>query len=89
MYDLTMWLLCFLLGMAFAGSFLGRKYMGYADILLHKLFRKKVGLVKYLYWRYFCDIPERHLPRPELMRFDPKSELRKGLSRLLEGARKG
>ncbi|MBS7611788.1 hypothetical protein KEJ27_06230 [Candidatus Bathyarchaeota archaeon] len=53
----------YLLGMAFAGSFIGRKYMGTVDIMLHKLFRRKTTLAQYLYWRYFCGIEKP--PKPE------------------------
>lgn len=53
----------YLLGMAFAGSFIGRKYMGTVDIMLHRLFRRKITLAQYLYWRYFCGIEKP--PKPE------------------------
>jgi len=53
----------YLIGMAFAGSFLGRKYMGLMDILLHKVFRRRVTVVQYLYWKYFCGIGDP--PKPE------------------------
>ncbi|MDP6458667.1 MAG: hypothetical protein QGF78_05025 [Candidatus Bathyarchaeota archaeon] len=43
----------YLLGMAFAGSFLGRKWMGSADVYLHKLFKKEVTISKYLVWKHF------------------------------------
>jgi hypothetical protein len=46
----------YLLGMAFAGSFLGRKWMGTVDIALHRLFKREVTLGKYLYWKHFCNI---------------------------------
>lgn len=53
----------YLLGMAFAGSFLGRRWMGTVDISLHKLFKIKVTTGKYLYWKHFCGI--NNPPRPE------------------------
>lgn len=53
----------YLLGMAFAGSFLGRKYMGLVDITLHKIFRRRVTIAQYLYWRYFCGIE--NPPKPK------------------------
>jgi len=53
----------YLLGMAFAGSFLGRKWMGFVDILLHKVFRREVTLTKFLYWKHFCSI--RDPPKPK------------------------
>jgi hypothetical protein len=46
----------YLLGMAFAGSFLGRKWMGTVDVALHKVFRREVTIGKYLYWKHFCNI---------------------------------
>ena len=46
----------YLMGMAFAGSFLGRKWMGTVDVLLHKVFKREVTLGKYLYWKHFCNI---------------------------------
>ena len=52
----------YLLGMAFAGSFLGRRWMGTVDISLHKLFKIKVTTGKYLYWKHFCGI--NNPPRP-------------------------
>ena len=48
----------YLMGMAFAGSFLGRKWMGLTDIFLHKILKREVTLGKYLYWRHFCNIIE-------------------------------
>ena len=62
-----LWLLqviiAYLLGMAFAGSFIGRKWMGLVDITLHKLLQRKVKLTQYLYWKYFCGIE--NPPKPE------------------------
>ena len=52
----------YLLGMAFAGSFLGRKWMGSVDVALHKVFKREVTIGKYLYWKHFCNIKEP--PRP-------------------------
>ncbi|UCH57522.1 MAG: hypothetical protein JSV18_00965 [Candidatus Bathyarchaeota archaeon] len=46
----------YLLGMAFAGSFLGRKWMGTVDVFLHKAFKREVTVGKYLYWKHFCGI---------------------------------
>lgn len=70
----------YLLGMAFAGSFLGRKWMGTVDIALHKLFRRKVTTGKYLYWKHFCGIG--NPPRPENLR-NPDGLMDRILSRLL------
>lgn len=70
----------YLLGMAFAGSFLGRRWMGTVDISLHKLFKIKVTTGKYLYWKHFCGINKP--PRPENLKKPSKlSEI--FLSRLL------
>jgi hypothetical protein len=64
----------YLLGMAFAGSFIGRKYMRTVDIMLHKVFRRKVTLAQYLYWRYFCGIEKP--PKPEgIKRIDEATRL--------------
>ena len=52
----------YLLGMAFAGSFLGRKWMGTVDIFLHKLFKQEVTVAKYLIWKYYYTID--NPPRP-------------------------
>ena len=57
---------CYLLGMAFAGSFLGRKWMGTVDIALHRLLKRKVTTGKYLYWKHFCGIKDP--PRPSNLR---------------------
>lgn len=46
----------YLLGMAFAGSFLGRKWMGTVDVFLHKIFNRKITASKYLYWKHFCGL---------------------------------
>lgn len=55
----------YLLGVAFAGSFIGRKWMGTFDIFLHKLFRRKVTVAQYLYWKYFAGIE--NPPKPKKM----------------------
>ena len=34
----------YLLGMAFAGSFLGRKWMGSVDVALHKVLKREVTI---------------------------------------------
>ena len=53
----------YLLGMAFAGSFIGRKWMGTVDICLHKLFKKEVTMSKYLVWKHFYCIDNPPKPR--------------------------
>jgi len=58
--------LAYLLGMAFAGSFIGRKYMGIIDIALHKLFKRKISVSQYVYWKYFCGI--KNCPEPEALK---------------------
>jgi len=53
----------YLLGMAFAGSFLGRKWMGTVDIALHRLLKREVTVGKYLYWKHFCNISNPPVPK--------------------------
>ena len=53
----------YLLTMAFAGSFLGRTWMGSVDIFLHKTLKIDVTVGKYVYWKYFCTIADP--PKPE------------------------
>jgi hypothetical protein len=60
-------ILTYLLGMAFAGSFLGRKWMGTVDIFLHKLFKREITVGKYLYWKHFCNI--NNAPKPASMMY--------------------
>lgn len=70
----------YLLGMAFAGSFLGRKWMGTVDIALHKLFKIKITTSKYLYWKHFCGMD--NPPRPKNLK-NPMNLTEKILSRFL------
>lgn len=53
----------YLLGMAFAGSFLGRAWMGNVDVFLHKVLKMEVTVGKFFYWKYFCNI--RDPPKPK------------------------
>jgi len=53
----------YLLGMAFAGSFIGRKWMGTVDVFLHKLLKKEVTMSKYLVWKHFYCIDDPPKPR--------------------------
>jgi hypothetical protein len=53
----------YLLGMAFAGSFLGRSWMGNVDVFLHKMLDMEVTVGKYFYWKYFCNV--RDPPKPK------------------------
>jgi hypothetical protein len=53
----------YLLGMAFAGSFLGRAWMGNVDVFLHKVLKMDVTVGKYFYWKYFCNI--NNPPKPK------------------------
>jgi hypothetical protein len=59
----------YLLGMAFAGSFLGRAWMGTVDVFLHKALKMEVTVGKYFYWKYFCNIADppkpKNLERPK------------------------
>ena len=70
----------YLMGMAFAGSFLGRRWMGTVDIALHRLFKRKIRIGNYLYWKYFCGIE--NPPRPENLQ-NPGGFKDKILSRFL------
>jgi len=56
----------YLLGMAFAGSFLGRKWMGTVDVFLHKVFKKEVTTSKYLVWKHFYCLDDP--PKPPSMK---------------------
>jgi hypothetical protein len=53
----------YLLGMAFAGSFLGRAWMGTVDVFLHKTFHMEITVGKYFYWKYFCNIKDPPKPK--------------------------
>ena len=53
----------YLIGMAFAGSFLGRRWMGTVDVWMHRRFNLEVTIGKYLYWKHFCNIP--NPPKPK------------------------
>ena len=57
----------YLLGMAFAGSFLGRKWMGTVDVALHRLLKREVTTGKYLYWKHFCGISEMRQGAPQVL----------------------
>lgn len=65
----------YLIGMAFAGSFIGRRWMGSVDIFLHKLLKRKITLNQYLYWKYFTGINDP--PKPT------EIKKRKGVSKIL------
>lgn len=56
----------YLIGMAFAGSFLGRKWMGTVDVFLHKTLNREITIGKYLYWKHFCNIT--NPPKPPKMK---------------------
>ncbi len=53
----------YLLGMAFAGSFLGRAWMGNVDVFLHKVLKIEITVGKYFYWKYFCNV--KNPPKPK------------------------
>jgi hypothetical protein len=53
----------YLLGIAFAGSFIGRKWMGTVDVFLHKVFKKEVTTSKYLVWKHFYCIDDPPKPK--------------------------
>ena len=56
----------YLLGMAFAGSFLGRRWMGTIDIFLHRLFRIEITMRQYFYWKYIMGIADP--PKPKVFK---------------------
>ena len=60
----------YLLGMAFAGSFLGRAWMGTVDVFLHKMFKREVTIGKYLYWKHFCCL--NNPPKPKSLKYPNK-----------------
>ena len=53
----------YLLGVAFAGSFIGRKWMGTVDIFLHRLFKIEVTMRQYFYWKYITGIADPPKPK--------------------------
>ena len=64
--QVILYIATYLLGMAFAGSFLGRRWMGTVDVFLHRTFNLDVTIGKYLYWKHFCCIP--NPPKPKNLR---------------------
>jgi hypothetical protein len=72
----------YLIGMAFAGSFLGRKWMGTVDVFLHRVLKREVTLGKYLYWKHFCNIGDPPKP-PSLTKPDKLRDII--ISKLLLG----
>ena len=64
-FNVLLGICVYLLGMAFAGSFLGRRWMGTVDVFLHRTFKLEVTIGKYLYWKHFCNIP--NPPKPKNM----------------------
>ncbi|MCW4048456.1 MAG: hypothetical protein NWE89_01835 [Candidatus Bathyarchaeota archaeon] len=64
-FNVLLAIFTYLLGMAFAGSFLGRRWMGTVDVFLHKVLKMEVTIGKYLYWKHFCNVPDP--PKPEQM----------------------
>lgn len=71
----------YLLGMAFAGSFLGRAWMGNVDVFLHKLLGLEVTVGKYFYWKYFCAV--KNPPKPKKLE-KPRNLADQIICRLLE-----
>jgi hypothetical protein len=61
--QILLYVCTYLLGMAFAGSFLGRAWMGTVDVFLHKILHIEVTVGKYFYWKYFCNI--KNPPKPK------------------------
>jgi hypothetical protein len=68
-------IVAYLLGMAFAGSFLGRRWMGAVDVWMHRTFNLDVTIGKYVYWKHFCNIS--NPPKP------PSLSKPKGLADML------
>jgi hypothetical protein len=64
-FNILLYVCTYLMGMAFAGSFLGRRWMGTVDVFLHRTFKLEVTVGKYLYWKHFCNIP--NPPKPKGM----------------------
>jgi hypothetical protein len=64
-FNILLYVCTYLLGMGFAGSFLGRRWMGTVDVFLHRTFKLEVTMGKYLYWKHFCNIP--NPPKPKVM----------------------
>lgn len=64
-FNIVLSICIYLLGMGFAGSFLGRRWMGTVDVFLHRTFKLEVTIGKYLYWKHFCNIP--NPPKPKNM----------------------
>jgi hypothetical protein len=60
----------YLLGMAFAGSFLGRKWMGTVDVFLHRVFKREVTTSKYLVWKHFYCLDDP--PKPKSLKYPSK-----------------
>jgi len=73
--DLLFMVVVYLIGMAFAGSFIGRRWMGSVDIFLHKLLKRDITLNQYLYWKYITGI--NNPPKPTV------TEKRRGISKVL------
>lgn len=53
----------YLLGVAFAGSFLGRRWMGTVDIFLHRIFKIEITARQYFYWKYITGIADPPKPK--------------------------
>ncbi len=62
-FQILIYVAAYLLGMAFAGSFLGRAWIGNVDVFLHKTLKVEVTVGKYFYWKYICNI--KNPPKPK------------------------
>lgn len=74
--------IAYLLGMAFAGSFLGRRWMGTVDIFLHRIFKIEITMRQYFYWKYITGIADP--PKPKA--FVKAKGMEKLLLKLIMGA---
>jgi len=68
-------IIAYLIGIAFTGSFIGRRWMGTVDIYLHKLLKREITLNQYLYWKYITGINDP--PKPTSIK------KRRGISKAL------
>ena len=78
--NLALAVAAYLMGMAFAGSFLGRKWMGTVDVFLHRVLKREVTMGKYLYWKHFCNMND---PPKPLCLIRPKNFTERYLMKFL------
>lgn len=61
--QIAIMVMAYLLGVAFAGSFLGRRWMGTVDIFLHRIFKIKITARQYFYWKYITGVADPPKPK--------------------------